>query len=225
MFSLLPLLTVTSALAATPIHGGELAGSLNASAYTLPRGDVRLQILLPSSFGLTEQVELQTVLLGLLGGPNLFAKFKLLDDGNSALSVTPGAALFWDGTYSASAAATYTQGPADGNRANVGLGASYTNLDQTGLTTSVRAGYDLYLSERALLQLTGSTDPLSIVNDGSFTGTLGAGYLIGWDTYRLELSLLMSSTGGLRDALDTAEIESDIPAFIPLPFVQMWWRI
>ena len=220
-------LLLPAALAATPIHPGELAGSLSNGGYTLPDGEARIQVVAPSSFAVSDRLELQSSLLGLLGGPNLAAELGLLSDEGQALSITPAGSLSWDGsTLSTGLRAAYTLGGIAQPRLNLGLGAGWTrSAGASGLTTNISVGYELPLKEHSLLQFSGAVDPLSSIKTSSFSGTAGAGYIHGWERYRIEALLLLAQGSIVTDALDDAGIQQEIPALLPVPFVLMWWRI
>lgn len=225
MLSLLVASFLSTAAAAPSIHGGELAGSLSDSAHTLPAGDTRLQILLPSSFGITDTIEGSTSILGWLGGPNAAAELGLLPAGGPALSVKPSVAWSWAGDLTAGAEVMYTIGGPTENRFTVAGGASYGTTEGVGLSTTVRAGYDLMRDERRMWQFLVSVDPYSSVQNTAFEGTVGAGHIWAWETYRLQLGVVSASGNDLAVAVsDGTGTEIDIPAVLPLPYMVMWWR-
>ncbi|MEL6347396.1 MAG: hypothetical protein AAFV53_30050 [Myxococcota bacterium] len=221
------LFSLLSSASATPIHGGELAGTFQDSAYTLPKGDVRLQIILPSSYGVTDTIEVSTAPLGLLSGPNASAEFQLFADDKQAVSVRPTASILWDGTtLSTGASAIYTLGGPETNRLNVSIGANYTTLvDDPSLISAISVGYDLNLNDRSMLQFNALVDPVTSINEDGFSGQVNIGYTRAWKVYRLQVGVVTINSGVVQETLDEFEIDLNFPGVLPLPYILMWWRI
>lgn len=222
MLSFLTILSV--AHAGTPILAGELAGSISDSAYTIPAGQRRLQIFSPSSYGVSDDLELSVSLLGLLAGPNLTAELGLIDSSNSALSIKPSGAWYWNGGFSAGADVLYTLGSPTENRLTFSGGASYNRLGEDGyINTQVRTGYDLVVREDRLLQLSAYLSPYNSNPDVGLTGGFGAGYTWAWQTYRLQLGVVSASTNTLSTTLENNDVAIELPTYVPLPYLLMWW--
>lgn len=60
------LLTPAVAAAAEPITSGEFRNT----AQTLEKGRFSVHPILPSTYGITDSIDVKTSVLGLLGGPN-----------------------------------------------------------------------------------------------------------------------------------------------------------
>ena len=110
---------------------------LPQSAYTVGKGTMQVHPgLNQSSYGLSENMDLRTRILGQYFGFNAQLKIAVLQDDDSALSIEPGMWTEWPWaplgfpSYSVGGMARYTMAVGDG-RLNLGLGAYYDVLKVT----------------------------------------------------------------------------------------------
>ena len=220
---MLPILLLSSsAIAETPLLAGELSGN----AYTLPAKTLRLQVFSPSAYGVTEQLELRSSLLGLLAGPNLTAEYKLMDAEDRALSMSVSGDYLWDGLTSGSLGAAYTLGSATENRLSFrgSAGVSIAG-DTTFVSASLGAGYELIVNPQTLWTFSGGTSPVALAS-GSLQGTtVGAEWTRGWEVYRLSLGLVLTDPTLLNENLADFDQDAISLPVLPLPYFLMWWTI
>ena len=216
------LLMSASALAETPIHAGELTGT----AYTLPAKKLRLQIFSPSAYGVTDELELKSSLLGLLAGPNLTAEYKLMDAGDRALSLSAGGDYLWDGSVSASVGGAYTLGSDAENRLSFRGGAGVSLIEGTTfISATVGAGYEVVVNPQTLWTFSGGTS-LTQLASGSLAGTTaGAERTHGWKVFRLSLGLVVADPSALNASLEGSGFGPINLPLLPLPYFLMWWTI
>ena len=216
------LLLSSSALADTPI----LAGELNGTAYTLPAKTLRLQAFAPSAYGVTDQLELRSSLLGLLAGPNLTAEYKLMDAEDRALSMSISGDYLWDGLASSSLGAVYTLGSATENRLSFrGSAGVVIAGDTTFISSSLGVGYELIVNPQTLWTFSGGTSPDALAS-GSLQGTtVRAEWTRGWKVYRLSLGLALTDPTLLNENLADFDQNAISLPILPLPYFLMWWTI
>jgi hypothetical protein len=220
---MLPVLILsTSALAETPLLAGELSGN----AYTLPAKTLRLQIFSPSSYGVTDELELKSSVLGLLFGPNLTAEYKLMDTGDRAMSLSAGGDYFWDGSVIASVGGRYTLGSDSENRLSFrgGAGVSLDGEDSF-ISATVGAGYEVVVNPQTFWTFSGGTN-LTQLAGGSLLGTTaGAEWTRGWEVYRLSLGLVVTDPSSVNASLELSGLDPISLPILPLPYFLMWWTI
>ncbi|MFT5685270.1 MAG: hypothetical protein ACI8RZ_006220 [Myxococcota bacterium] len=221
MFATLVLSAV--ALADVPIDAGELLGN----AYTLPAKRLRLQILAPSSYGVTDELEIKSSLLDLLGGPNAQVEYGLMRDGDRALSLNASVTALWVGEYiGGSVGGLYTLGGAEENRLSFGADVGFAVTSGTGaVSLPLSANYELVTSPQKLWSFFASTDAISL-SSGSTLGTgAGASWTRGWEVYRLTLGAILTDTTEVNASLVDSGFEPLGSSFLPLPYLLMWWTI
>jgi len=226
------LLLSSTASAATPLTSGELYDT----AHTTEQGTTTVRILNPSSYAVSDQLQLKTSLLGLIGGPNLAAEYGIMSGSDSAFSVEVGAGAGWNfNSYSAGASGVYTMGPAAGNKFNVSAGVNLAATNLSGESTStlgvpVGVSYHLVPSDQVTVQFFGNTNVMNLVDsDSAFTANGGFRWNKGWDKFRLALGLtvFVGGLGEVAEALEGTGLEDNLPSVIaiPLPTIGFWWRV
>lgn len=224
MFALIALLTVAQA---APLELHELPGT----AINAPAGEFLIHPVAPSSWGITDNIMLQTSLLGWFGAPNATVQLGLFHGDDSAGAVAVGAASTWDlSSVSASASGLYTRG--DGQRslsltAGVGVSRTVSGDDEVvAISTPVSGTWLKSLSDRSALRAYAQLDPLTMVQSQYFAGVVGGDWSYGWDYLRIGLGLALMNGQLIVTQLDTAGVDSTwVPVVIPFPTLALWWRL
>ncbi len=232
------------------IFAGEMP---QANAHTLRKGQGQIDLFTRSHWGLTNDLQLD-VTMGrfLFIGPNAGLEYAFLQDKKQAVSLTAYGQSNWR-RYSqyATLMTMYTYGGHRSNRATVGLGvdvrrfdwdrfpddradqlnvAGNTGMDRT-VGVPVHLGYDLVKDNKNVYQFWVNSDLAAPVRDDPFKVQAGASWNHGWDTFRMSLGLTLNynALADLQEALDSvAEVipsaDRQLPRFVPLPYVRLWWR-
>lgn len=238
--SLAPALAAAAALlpavaaASAPITSGEFRNT----AHTLEKGGFVLHPILPSTYGISDRMDVKSSILGLIAGPNANLEIGLLDADGNTLSVEPSFSSDWGfSTPSAGLMVNDTLMMGD-NRLNLRLGGNFVQvpnfvlkdngeLVQEGKTVAVgvplAVGYDLVKSDQVEWRFTGNVNLVGLVDSPSallgftwnkamaqkFRLALGAAAYVGQNP-------LAGLPGGFFD---------DIKVLVlPLPQLELWWR-
>lgn len=228
------LLHLVSIALAKDLVAGELgSGGFGQTGYTIPQGEFALHPLFyPSSYGLSDHFELQSSLLGLIGGPNLGAKLTLSRGDGHALAVAAGASYGWTGVYGAGGSVIYTLGGETSNRLNLEAGADYVGgtvsvggVDVTydTLNVPIAASYDVVASPQTTWTFGAHTNVAGLATGYPSLTSYGL-WNHGWEKFRLGLGLTLSVG---RFTTGDATLDSYLPdtVVLPLPYLAMWWRL
>ena len=208
---------------ATPLESAEFYNT----AHTLKKGEKVIHPIMPSMFGISDGVNLKTSFLAWFGGPNLTSEIGFVNTETSAISADIIFSSAWDFSTVSSVGGqlNYTSGAPLTNRFNASAGLIRTNISGiSALSMPITLGYDIVSSESTTVQFTGASDIGRFI-DGGASGSIGAAWNKGWDTYRIRLGI----TAAYLDIDEQTqqlleEFGVELPNFIPLPNFQMWWR-
>lgn len=217
-------------------------GDLPNNAFTTYSGTYIIHPILPSSYAVSDNLEMKTSLLGLLGGPNFAAEYALVKNSDMALSIEPAVGATWlFSGYSGGATLRYSQKTGSGFF-NANVGGSYalvpglTTVTTSGTTTAaatsaffipVNVGYSIVASPHTIWDFRVATDVSSILNgallaSGGFTWyhSFGGSFQLG-----LGLDVFV---GGVSSAaaslLSTFGIASNTLAVFPVPDLTLTWK-
>lgn len=217
-------------------HKNELhMGDLPGNAMTLRGGTLLLHPILPSGFGITDNLEIKTSLLGLFGGPNVVAEYSLMLGEGTALSIEPGLSTGWGfQTFTGAAQVRFTQRLGDNMYFNANAGGSYTQLPATDTTPAVglisvpvSVGFDIQTSPHTIWDFRAGTDVMSFSGLLPY-GTVGfAWYHSFGGSFQLGLGLDLF-VGRMPDLLvqvaQLANISLPALAIIPVPDITFGWK-
>lgn len=214
-------------------HAGPIeAQEFYETGYTLPKGELLIHPIAPSSYGLTDQITLQTSPLAWIGAPNLGVRYGLPGQEGSATSVSLGLAGSWDmSSVGASVGAAHTWGGKAEDSFSVEGAVSVTRVDLGDGATLVlgvplTGDYLHPLNDRSWLRAYVNVDPWSIATTGAFTGSVGGDWTYGWDYLRLGLGLAVVDGRQVQVQIESVGGEADwVPAVLPVPTLALWWRI
>ena len=208
---------------ATPLESAEFYNT----AHTLKQGEKVIHPLLPSMFGVSDSMNLKTSFLGWLGGPNISSEIGFSESETSAMSADVIFSSSWDFSSASSVGGqlNYTSGGPLTNRFNASAALLRNSVaGDSSLSIPISLGYDIVSSESTTIQFTGASNIGTFI-DGSASGSIGAAWNKGWDSYRIRLGLTaayLSIDEQTQEVLE--EFGVDLPSFLPLPEFQMWWR-
>jgi hypothetical protein len=220
---MLTLLLLHPALAETPIAAGELSGN----AYTLPAHSLRLQIFSPSGYGVTDELEVRSSLLGLFGGPNATVEYGLRRETSRAISLSASASTLWTGGYiGGSVGGIYSLVGDTGNRLSFGGAVGFAAVEgAAGVSLPLNVSYELIRSPQTLWSLFASADPLLLASGSTLGSGAGASWTRGWEHYRLTLGAVLADVSDINTALEDAGLDPLPASFLPIPYLLMWWMI
>ena len=233
------------------IYAGEMP---EPNAHTLPRGSGQFDALTKLSFGIAHDLQINSNLarLGLIG-PNGSLEWALLQNRRNALSVTASIQQNWDEySKSFSVLPMYTIGGHQGPRLSIGYGLERKETDWASVPKDDRlytvallkdnevevkearplhAVLDLQLRKSDVIQIWWQSDAL-LYSDGEFSRyRAGLSWTHGGDYLRGSLGATVNynALSGAQEILDVipdglplADVE--LPVFLPLPYVRIWWR-
>lgn len=227
-------------LSLSTAHAEPLASSeLPNTGHTLPKGAAALHVFGSSAVAVTDALELKSNLLGLIGGPNLGLEYALKEGKKGAMSLGVSGSTNWRfSTQSISGNYIYTMGGPLENRLNLSAGGGYIHghidgtdingnvveIDISGPTTSLSAGYDIVPKPRTAFQLYAAADPYNCIVGKAFYGSAGATWNHSWERARLRLGLVVVPTGDTQSVVDALGLDFDLPPVLPLPTFDVWWR-
>lgn len=224
---MLALLAVLGARAQSPpLSSAELSVPLQETAHTLPAQTFRLQLLGTSAYAPTSSLELKAAPLGVLLGPTLSAEQALPLPPGHALSLTARLGSPW--TFRALQAdliARYTLGQADAPNLTVALGGGIRQDGQRLLPVGL--GGNLPAGEDHIFSLNFLVDPLLSEQEGRLEGRAGLSWTHGWNRRRIQAGVVMRPTTPVQRALDEAlkpyGARINLPRWVPLPTLRLWW--
>ena len=222
------------AAASTPISSGEFRNT----AHTLEKGTFVLHPILPSTYGISDNLDVKSSLLGLFGGPNASLEIGVIDTEAHVLSLEPALSTPWSfGLFTGGLTANNTLAMGT-NRLNLQVGAVVTGLPSFetdedgdlvaaetvwGFQVPVGVGYDLVKSDQVEWRFTGNANLVGIADSPAavlgftwnkalaqrFRLALGAAVYLGPNP-------LAGLPGGFFD---------DVKLLVlPLPQFELWWR-
>lgn len=146
-------------------------GDLADNAFTTFQGTTILHPFLPSSFAISDNLEVKSSFLGWFSAANLSLEYAIIKNKNTALSIEPSVATVWQlAGLNASALLRFSQ-RAGGGFFNLNAGATFSqNPLLGGVTVPLSLGYSLVASPHTIWDFhVNSVDAL----------TLAAGYFLG----------------------------------------------
>jgi hypothetical protein len=231
------------------------SGELDNTGDVLDKGTIQIYLLGRSRWALSDKVQLNIDLLRTILIGNAGLEWGVLDNDKYALSLEAGGEYSWDGSYKSGSfrvANTFTVREDD--RFNLGLGVAWTDLNRTfeaevdpgtgtidiihkagGLGVPLSLSYDFVGSERHATRLDFNADLMSPGNLGYFVGNTGVAYYYGWDHFRIgvgarihinearEIQEILNEDSAFLEIRDQKPL--DIPGFLPLPYLRLWWAI
>ena len=208
---------------ATPLESAEFYNT----AHTLDKGAKVIHPLFPSTFGVSDGVNLETTFLGWLAGPNIATEIGFVNTDSMAVSADAIFSSTWDFSAFSSVGGqlNYTSGGPLTNRFNASAGLlrnSFSGYNSFSIPISL--GYDIVPSESTTIQFTGASD-IGYFLEGSAAGSIGTAWNKGWESYRIRLGITaayLSIDEQTRALLEEFDIE--LPNVLALPEFQMWWR-
>jgi hypothetical protein len=231
------------------------SGELDATGHVLDQGTIQIYLLGRSRWALTDSLQLNVDLLRTILMGNAALEWGVLDNKKYALSLEAGGEYSWDGSYkSGSFRLANTFIVREDDRFNLGLGVSWTDLNRTfeaqvdpgtgsidivhkagGLGLPLALSYDFVGSERHATRIDFNADVMSPGNLGYFVGNTGVAYYYGWDHFRIgvgarihinearEIQEILNEDSAFLEIRDQKAL--DIPGFLPLPYLRLWWAI
>ncbi|TNE84670.1 MAG: hypothetical protein EP330_28790 [Deltaproteobacteria bacterium] len=225
------MLALFCALLGTPAEARPLP-SLTAAEFrhdpsTLDRGTVLIHpLFLPSSWAITDGIQLNSTLVAWRTGPNLSAEFRLAD----FASLEPEFRFAWEQDWAQSTLMAHFGGPVGRHRLNANLGLSVTALPSEVLwvTLPVNLNFQLVVSNstRWRFELANYGVNYDSVGFGTFTVTWN--HAVG-RVLRLALgATVWAGNNPGPDAL--AEFRMRLPVVMSrettvLPCVELWLRL
>lgn len=146
-------------------------GDLPDNAFTTFQGTTILHPFLPSSFALSDQLELKSSALGWFGSPNIGVEYALIKNTNMALSIEPSVSTVWARNgFEGAVILRYSQRTGAGFfNANLGAsGGRYTLV--SGLSVPFSLGYSVVASPHTIWDFrVASLNALTLLK-GTFIG-------------------------------------------------------
>lgn len=229
--------------------GKIVAAEFENSARTLKKGTIVLSpLFMPSSYGISNKVQLLVPIAPQMLGPQLGVRYDFMNKKKKDLSVEPFASSDWQfSSVTAGANLRYTMEMQGKGRLNAAVGGSFgTTLDNvesvaqdgtSGLSTSdipasglaglnVEVGYDYVQNEKTVWRFKGATDPYADAN-----GAASALVAANWNhtmtqNFRLGLGLAVY-VGSSQERAMLSKVGLDLSDHdvLPLPTVDLWWRM
>lgn len=203
------------------------------TAHTLAPGQKQIDVFRTSQFAISNELELKTSILGLLGGPNAGLEYALNEGKQGALSLGAYASTDWRfNSQSLSGGVNWTKGGPGTNRFNLSGAVSLATSKVDGVDervnavgTTAYASYHAVVSKQATWRFYGSVDPLNSARASSFVGGAGFDWNRGLgEAARISLGLQLIPTTQFVQALDAADADSSwVPVLLPLPSFDLWF--
>lgn len=230
------LLLITMAQA-KPLSSAEFEDT----GHTLAPGQKQIDLFRSSQFAISDELELNTVILGAIGrdtkagwfaGPNAGVEYAIQEGKQGALSVGANLATNWQfNSQTVGGNVTWTKGGAVKNRINLSGGLSLAtvkieNIDRVNtLGTNLYASYHIVPSKKTTWRIYGGIDPLNTGRSETFVGTLGFDWNHGMgDSARIMLGLRLQSTDRYVAALNEIDADSSwVPAVFPVPTANVFF--
>lgn len=228
------ILTVIVALGVAGTAGAAWEGDEKPefdNAYTMRSGEWQIGLLRPTSVGLTDSIQLSTVMLGnLVGVVNAKLKINLVDSKYFALSVEGfGLYSFVNETSITGSGFTASVPIGDSLLVSASLGSSFAsgNVDDPlyAYATSSMGGLDvsgevsLLLNPHNILVFKAQTT-YDLDCDCAKPATGGFFYAHAWDSFRLMAGVVFRGQDGFTFEND----EGDSVTTPIMPVVDFWWR-
>lgn len=219
-------------------------GDLSDSAFTNKGGTFVLHPITPSAFSITDNMEVKTSLLGLIGGPNLSLEYAVMQTPDMAFSIEPGGSATWGFNSFSGALNAHFSTRAGGSNffsANAGGGYGYhgdlQSVDVNGnpivipaastISVPVSLNYAIQSDPHTIWEIYAYTDALALATAPIKTGSVGFNWYHAFGGFRLGLGLDFL-VGTIPDALISAlkAVNVNLPplAIIPLPDVTLGWK-
>ncbi len=232
------------------IYAGEMP---EGNAHTLRKGQGQIDLFTRSHWGLTNDLQLDvTIGRFLVIGPNIGLEYAFLQNKKQAFSLQARGQTNWMRfSQRATLMPMYTWGGHRSDRVTAGLGVEFakwdwsripqdraqqfgvagrSDVDQT-VGAPLHIGYDLVQNNKNVFQFWGETDVAAPARDDPFRFQVGTNWTHGWETFRMSLGLTVNynALADAQEIFDTLEetipaFDRKLPAFLPLPYVRLWWR-
>jgi hypothetical protein len=240
-----------TALAEAPASGVEenpklqmTMGDLPDSAFTNRAGTFVLHPIASSALSISDNVELKTSVLGLIGGPNLSAEIALVQTPDMAVSLEPGLSSSWGfGSYNAGINANFSTHIAGPHFFSAHAGAGYgyhgvmTITDTAGNEVTIPAGstisvpvsvnFDIQSDPYTIWDFYAVSDAVTLATAPVKTGSIGFNWYHSFGGFRLGLGVdLVVGTipAEVANALKAAGVTPPPLAVFPLPDVTLGWK-
>lgn len=216
-------------------------GDLYNNAFTTNTGTIIVHPFLPSSFAVSDNLEVKTSLLGLLGGPNVAAEYAVIQTPQMAFSLEPAVGANWGfNTFSTGLTARYSMALGT-NYLNVNGGAIYarapTAIDpNTGaptafgniVTVPVSVSYSLVSSPQTIWDISASTNVTSFLPGSYPFGVVGFSWNHAFGN-GFQLGLGLNVFGGpipqeIRNLFQIVGVNLPPVFILPLPDVTLTWK-
>ncbi|MDG1479085.1 MAG: hypothetical protein P8R54_05805 [Myxococcota bacterium] len=227
---------MTTPAPTSPARSTIVAAELPRTAQSLERGQLVLHpLLLPSTVGVSQRLDLTFPLLGLLEGPSLALKWTALDTESLALSIEPfvdssaaGASLEsedasgWDFAAVTSGATLRGTLPHGDHRLNLGTALAYSSLSGA-VAVPLEVEFDLVISPRAVVRFGLGSDLVGdLQGAGNLSGT--ASWTHAWGRYRLALGSAVTLGNPASVWARSSQLQPGEADGIGLqPHLAMWW--
>jgi hypothetical protein len=214
------------------------------TGHTLAPGQKQIDVFRSSQFAISNELELNTVILGNTGrdsrggwlaGPNVGLEYAIQEGKQGALSVGVNVASNWQfNAQTLGGNVTWTKGGAVKNRVNLSGGASVTTSVFEGVDgservntpgTSLYASYHIVPSKQTTWRIYGGLDPLNTARSEAFQGSLGFDWNHGFgEAARVSLGLRLQTPTRLIAIIEGADGDSSwLPAVFPVPTANLFF--
>lgn len=209
-------------------------GDLPNNAFTLRGGTALLHPILHSGYGITDNLEVKTSILGLIAGPNVTLEYGLRLGENTAVSIEPGVSASWNfAGFGVGGLARVSQRLGETMYFNVNAGAVYSSIRLpqqpaiTNVNVPVSASFNLQTSPHTIWDFRAGADVRSLLGPNRL-GTVGfAWYHSFGGVFQLGLGLDLLIGGLPEEVISLArQFNVTLPQLVvfPLPDITFGFK-
>jgi len=219
-------------------------GDLSDSAFTNKGGTFVIHPITPSAISITDNLEVKTSLIGLIGGANVSLEYAVLQSPDMALSLEPGGSAGWGfNSYSGALQAHFSTRAGGSNFFSANAGGAYgyhgdlQSVDVNGnpivipaassISVPVSLNYAIQSDPHTIWEIYAYTDALALATAPIKTGSVGFNWYHAFGGFRLGLGLdflVGTIPQELINALKVVNVNLPPLAVFPLPDITLGWK-